>query len=92
VKEAVAEDADLSTDNPMFETLHQPGVGTFPVPGAPMTFSASARKPAAKAPVLGAHTEEILGDVVGMDDTEISRLFDTGIVQSPNFAVSRHVA
>ncbi|MFC6639390.1 2-methylfumaryl-CoA isomerase [Sulfitobacter sp. JBTF-M27] len=92
VKEAVAEDADLSTDNPMFEMLHQPGLGTFPVPGAPMTFSASARKPAAKAPVLGAHTEEILGDVVGMDDTEISRLFDTGIVQSPNFAVSRHVA
>ena len=92
VKEAVAEDADLSTDNPMFETLHQPGLGTFPVPGAPMTFSASRRKPPAKAPVLGAHTEEILGDVVGMDDTEIARLFDAGIVQSPNFAVARHVA
>jgi 2-methylfumaryl-CoA isomerase len=57
-----------------------------------MTFSGHARKPAAKAPALGAHTEEILGDVVGMDDAEISRLFDTGIVQSPNFAVARDVA
>lgn len=92
IKEAVAEDADMSTDNPMFERLHQPELGTFPVPAAPMTFSAAERKPAAKAPALGAHTEEILGDVVGMDDTEISRLFDTGVVQSPNFAVSRSVA
>ncbi|MEW9922368.1 CoA transferase [Marimonas sp. MJW-29] len=92
VKEAVAEDPDLSPENPMFEMLHQPGLGTFPVPGAPATFSAHARKPAAKAPALGAHTEEILGDVVGMTDGEIARLFDTGIVQSPNFAVSRNVA
>lgn len=92
IKEAVAEDADLSTDNPIFEKLHQPGLGTFPVPGAPVTFSAHARKPSAKAPILGAHTEEILGDVVGMDDAEISRLFDAGIVQSPNFAVARDVA
>lgn len=92
VKQAVAEDADLSPDNPMFETLHQPGLGTFPVPSAPVTFSGHERKPAAKAPALGAHTEEILGDVVGMDDTEIARLFDNGIVQSPNYAVSRQVA
>lgn len=92
IKEAVAEDVDLSPDNPMFEKLHQPGLGTFAVPSAPMTFSCHARKPAAKAPALGAHTEEILGDVVGMDDAEIARLFDTGVVQSPNYAVSQQVA
>jgi 2-methylfumaryl-CoA isomerase len=92
VKEAVAEDVDLSPDNPMFQNLHQPGLGTFPVPGAPMTFSSHARTEPVKAPALGAHTEEILGDVVGMDDTEIARLFDTGVVQSPNYAVSRQVA
>lgn len=92
IKEAVTEDVDLSPENPMFEKLHQPGLGTFPVPGTPVTFSGHAREPAAKAPVLGAHTEEILGEVVGMDDTEIAQLFDTGIVQSPNFAVSRDVA
>lgn len=92
VKEAVAEDADLSPDNPMFEKLHQPGLGTFPVPSSPMSFSGYERKAPAKAPVLGAHTEEILGDVVGMSDTEISRLFDTGVVQSPNFAVGRTAA
>jgi 2-methylfumaryl-CoA isomerase len=92
VKQAVAEDADLSADNPMFEMLHQPGLGTLPVPGSPATFSSHARKRPVKAPELGAHTEEILGDVVGMTDTEIAQLFDAGIVQSPNFAVSRRVA
>ncbi len=89
VKEAVAEDVDLSPENPMFKMIHQPGLGTFPVPATPVTFSAHERKPAAKAPVLGAHTEEILGDVVGMTDTEIAKLFDAGIVQSPDYSVPR---
>ncbi len=92
VKEAVAQDSDLSPDNPMFETLHQPGLGTFPVPSAPVTFSGHARKPAAKAPALGAHTEEILGDVVGLQDGEIARLFDKGIVESPSYGLSQRVA
>ena len=92
VKEALVDDPDMSTENPMFERLHQPGLGTFPVPATPVSFSANERKPAAAAPILGAHTEEILGDVVGMTDTEISQLFDAGIVQSPNFAVTRQVA
>ena len=92
IKEAVAEDSDLSVDNPMFDMLHQPGLGTFPVPSSPASFSSFARKPAAKAPVLGAHTEEIQGDVVRMDDAEISALFDDGIVQSPNYSASRKVA
>jgi len=34
------------------------------------------------APQLGADTEEILGDIAGLTDTEISKLFDSGIVQS----------
>jgi 2-methylfumaryl-CoA isomerase len=92
IKEAVALDPDLGPANPMFETLDQPGLGTFPVPGSPATFSSGPRKPPQAAPVLGQHTEEVLGDVVGMTDTEISQLFDKGIVQSPEFARSRTAA
>lgn len=92
VKEAVQQDPDLGPDNPMFTTLHQPHLGTFPVPGMPTTFSTHERTAPAPAPILGMHTEEVLGDVVGMDDTEISRLFDTGVVQSPNYAVQRPAA
>ncbi|MEQ6249032.1 CoA transferase [Sulfitobacter sp. HNIBRBA3233] len=92
IRRAVAEDPDLSSANPMFRTLEQPGIGQYPVPGAPMTFSSGPRKAPVAAPRLGAHTEEVLGDVVGMTDTEIAQLFDRGIVQSPDFVRPRTAA
>lgn len=92
VKEAVADDPDLGPDNPIFEILNQPGLGRFAVPGSPIHFSAHERASPVPAPVLGAQTEEILGDVAGLDDTEIARLFDRGIVQAPSRPAPREVA
>jgi 2-methylfumaryl-CoA isomerase len=83
VREAAFEDPDLSDANPMFETLDQPGLGRFPVPGHPAVFSGHAREAPAPAPALGADTEAVLGDVVGLCDTEIAQLFDAGVVQGP---------
>lgn len=83
VKEAVRHDPDLGEANPMFSMLDQPGLGRFPVPGCPAEFSAWARTKPAPAPELGEHTEEILGDVARLSDTEISQLFDKGVVESP---------
>jgi 2-methylfumaryl-CoA isomerase len=80
VQEAVFEDPDLSTDNPMFQTVEQPGIGEYPVPRHPAEFSALAASTPAPAPYLGQHTEEILADVARLDDTEIASLFDRGIV------------
>lgn len=91
-RQAMREDPDLSEENPMFQTLSQPGLGTFPVPSLPTTFSAHDRVPPRLAPELGAHTEEILGDVAKLTDTEIAQLFDAGVVQSPDFAVPRSAA
>lgn len=80
---ALAEDDDLSESNPMFKMIDNPGLGRFMVPGSPLNFSTFPREVPQPAPVLGMHTEEILGDVVRMTDTEIAQLFDTGTVQSP---------
>ena len=82
---ALAQDSDLSTDNPMFSEIDNPGLGRFLVPGSPISFSAHERTAPTAQPVLGMHTEEILGDVVGLPDVEIASLFDTGVVQSPTF-------
>lgn len=82
VKEAVTEDPDLGPENPLFTELAQEGLGCFPVPGHAASFSALERVPPREAPVLGAHTEEILSEVTGIDDTEIASLFDKGIVAS----------
>jgi len=86
IKSAVQDDPDLSEANPMFSMLDQPDLGRFPVPGCPAQFSAHARSKPAPAPELGQHTEEILGDVARLSDTEIAQLFDKGVVQSPRYA------
>lgn len=86
VRKAVAEDPDLGVDNPMFKLLDQPGLGAFPVPGHPAVFANHPRQDPQPAPELGEHTEEILGDVLRLGETEIAQLFDKGVVQSPRFA------
>ena len=80
---AVAEDPDLSTDNPMMANVAQPGIGTYPVPGLPTAFSGFPRETPAPAPRLGEHTEEVLAEVGGLSSGEIGRLMDRGIVAGP---------
>lgn len=80
---AVREDPDLSTDNPIFAQVYQPGIGSYPVPGSVFDFAAAPRTRPAPAPGLGEHTEEVLADVAGLPDGEIARLFDQGVVTGP---------
>jgi 2-methylfumaryl-CoA isomerase len=77
---AVREDPDLGPENPMFTTLDQPGLGTFPVPGSPLAFGAHPREAPVRAPALGEDTEEVLAEVVRLSSGEIGRLFDQGVV------------
>jgi 2-methylfumaryl-CoA isomerase len=81
--EALAEDPDLSTDNPMFAEIDQPGIGPLLTPGSPLDFTALARQTPAPAPELGAHTDQILAEVMGLPDREIGKLHDQGIVAGP---------
>ena len=85
VREAMAEDPCMGLDNPMFSLLDQPGLGAFPVPAHPATFTEADRTPARPAPALGQDTEAVLGDTLCLTDGEIARLFDTGVVASPHF-------
>lgn len=85
-KQALAEDPDLSVENRMFSRVHQPGIGTYPVPGYPAAFSAVPREAPRPAPELGADTEEVLSDVARLTETEISGLFDRGVVASPTYS------
>ena len=82
-KQAVENDPDLSTAHPMFEMLDQPGIGEYLVPGTPFEFSAAEREPPVRASHLGEHSEEILSDILGLDDHQVSKLFDDRIVGGP---------
>lgn len=81
--ELVREDPRCSTDNPMFELVHQPQIGTYLMPGSPLAFGGCDRLPARPAPQLGEHTDEILADVLGLSGAEIGRLHDGGVVGGP---------
>jgi 2-methylfumaryl-CoA isomerase len=82
-KQMLQEDPRCSTSNPLFRELEQPGVGRYLVPGSPMNFGALTREPPVRAPLLGEHTDQILGRDLGMSDGEIGRLRDAGIVAGP---------
>ena len=83
VRQALAQDADLSAQNPMFAMLQQPGVGDLLAAASPLAFSRVARVPVAPAPVLGQHTDEILLDVLGLSEADVGVLHDDGIVAGP---------
>ncbi len=82
-KQMVSEDPRVSTANPMFSTLEQPGIGEYLVPGSPIHFGAYQRQAPRRAPILGEHTDEILSRDLGMSDGEIGKLRDAGIVAGP---------
>lgn len=82
-KQVVAEDPDCSTQNPLFDRIEQPGIGNYLVPGSPLEFGAFERLPPRRASILGEHTDEILADILGLSDAEISRLHEKKIVAGP---------
>jgi 2-methylfumaryl-CoA isomerase len=83
VREAIENDPDCSTENPMFGMVEQPDIGTYLMPATPMNFSQIERVPPMPAPRLGEHTDEILLDVLGLSEREVGKLHDDGIVAGP---------
>jgi 2-methylfumaryl-CoA isomerase len=80
VARAIAEDERLSSKNPMFERIRQPSGETYIAAGFPGIVENLSRLPVQPAPLLGANTDEILADILQLQDGEISRLHDQGIV------------
>ena len=82
-KEMVHEDPFVSTNNPLFQNIDQPGIGQILTPGSPFEFSNFSREEVKRAPLLGEHTDSILSDVLGMSSNEIGKLHDQKIVSGP---------
>jgi len=84
VRQAIEQDPDLSTAHPMFTLLDQPGIGASLAPASPLNFSKVPRLPAAPAPTLGQHTDQILLELLGLSSAEVGQLHDAGIVAGPS--------
>ncbi len=82
-RELVENDPRCSPANPMWAWTEQPGIGTYLMPGSPVTLSDLPRTPPRPAPLLGEHTDEVLTDILGLSALEIGKLHDGGIVAGP---------
>ena len=72
-------DPRASAGNPLLASVIQPDIGELLAPGIPLDFGADQLAPEA-APKLGAHTEEVLSGVLGMNSVEIGLLYDKGVL------------
>lgn len=76
----VGEDHRCSPLNPMFERIEQPGVGQVLTARSPLRWLETEMPPPLPAPQPGQHTEEVLTQVLGLGQSEISRLVEDGVV------------
>jgi 2-methylfumaryl-CoA isomerase len=76
------EDPRLSLASPLFDELMHPSGMRYPAPGAAAMFAGSDRDAGVPAPRLGEHTEEVLGQVLGLDSVRIGELRESGLVAS----------
>jgi 2-methylfumaryl-CoA isomerase len=79
VLEAAQSTDRFRTITPTMSQVAHPG-GAYPTPGAAAELSSGQRRSAAPAPRLGEHTGEVLAELLGLSDPEITRLSDEGLV------------
>ena len=63
----------------MIVTIDHPERGEFMVPGCPVKLSDSPVR-VEPAPLLGEHTAEVLGDILGLDADNVAELRDQSVV------------
>ncbi len=75
-----ASDPRLFADNPIFQTIDHPSGLRYPAAGPSAVLAGVDRGPLAPAPRLGADSDAVLCDVLGLDSGAIGSLHDRGIV------------
>jgi CoA:oxalate CoA-transferase len=60
--------------------VSDPQLGTFAIPGPPVKLSRWPGRQDVRADLLGAHNEEVLKELAGLSDAEISALYDEGVL------------
>jgi len=80
----VQDDPRCSPQNPMFQRVEQPGVGEVLSAGSPLRFGADQSTTVPPAPILGADTDQVLEEILGLSPAQVGRLHDQGVVAGPS--------
>jgi 2-methylfumaryl-CoA isomerase len=81
IEQLANDDPECSIGNPLFQEIHQGGIGDMLAAGNPLEFSTVARPACVAAPTLGEDTEAVLLELLGVDAAQFGRLHDTGVVR-----------
>lgn len=74
VQNLVTDPTSLLNLSGLMTKVDQPGIGTYSVPGPVLGFSGWAPGTPRPAPLLGQHTDEVLGQLLGFDDDKLADL------------------
>jgi CoA:oxalate CoA-transferase len=77
--EQAASDPQIAARD-MFLNVRHPGAGEFKVANTPFKFSRTPCSVARASPDLGEHTQDVLGQLLGMTQEEISQLKGSGVI------------
>ena len=80
IQQMLDEDPRCSEANPMFATVEHPGIGKVLTATTPLSFSGCERVPPGRGPLLGADTDAVLGQVLGMDADALTGMRAAGTI------------
>ncbi len=72
---------DLRHLAPSFRTVNHPVIGEMPLLPNPIHLAVSALFPNRPAPRLGEHTSEVLGEFLGIGESQVKQLQETGVLR-----------
>lgn len=64
----------------MIETIDHPQLGEIHVPGSPLRYHGTPQTPAVPSPALGADTEAVLAELLGLTPADVAALRAEGAV------------
>src|SRR5262249_44093037 len=76
----VVNDPHLAARDMLVEIPRDDGLPPVLVPGNPVRMSKVAQGPESRPPWLGEDTDDILGDLLGLSDTDRKSLRDAGVI------------
>lgn len=88
LSEAIEEPA-LIKNNPIFKTMENRSGMSYPIPGAAAMIPSQKRHAARPASELGTDTRQVIQSLLTLEDSQISQLFDQGIIAEPEVEDAR---
>jgi 2-methylfumaryl-CoA isomerase len=83
LSESLAVEPELAETHPTMSRLRHPGGLEYRTPGSPAQSSLLERDPPRPAPVMGEHSAQVLGEVLGLSHAELGRLIDQKLIAAP---------